>query len=294
MRSGLMWATVSAAAFGLSGVLARALIDAGWSAGGAVTARVVVAAVALLPIAVIRLHGSWNLLRRNLSLLGGYGLIAVAGTQLAFFEAVAHLPVGVALLIVFASPIAVVAWLWARDRQRPTPATMIGTICGLGGLVLVVDVGSGNVAWSGVAWALAAMLGSVVYYLLSARDDGELPGIVLAAGGLVVGALVLSIAGATGVLALHGSADPARFRGFTTPWWTVVLVLGIVTTALAYVSGIAATRRLGARLASFTGLCEVAAAPLLAWALLGQPVRFLQLLGGAMILIGVAVVRSDR
>ncbi|WP_019930347.1 EamA family transporter [Nocardia sp. BMG111209] len=295
MRSGLLSALVSAAAFGLSGVLARGLTDAGWSAGSAVTARVAVAAVVLLPIAAVRLRGNRNPLRRNLSLIGAYGLVAVAGTQLAFFEAVARLPVGVALLIVFAAPIAVVGWLWLRHHHRPTRATVAGTVLGIGGLALVVGGGSGEpVAWPGVAWALTAMLGSAAYYILSSHSDGELPGTVLAAGGLVVGVVVLSIAGATGLLALHYSNDPIRFRGFASPAWAVIVVLGTVTTALAYVSGIAATRLLGARLASFTGLCEVAAAPLLAWALLGQAVHPLQLLGGALILVGIVAVRRGE
>ncbi|MCX4095399.1 DMT family transporter [Nocardia sp. alder85J] len=295
MRSGLTYALVSAAAFGLSGVLARGLIDAGWSAGSAVTARVAVAAAVLLPIAAAQLRGERKLLRRNISLIGGYGLIAVAGTQLAFFEAVARLPVGVALLIVFASPIAVVGWMWLRHHHRPTRLTAAGTALGVAGLILVVGAGSGTaVSWSGIAWALAAMLGSLVYYLLPAEGGDDLPGTVLAASGLVIGLAALAAAGATGLVTLRWSAAPVHFRDLACPWWSVILILGTVTTALAYVSGIAATRLLGPRLASFTGLCEVAAAPLLAWALLGQSVRPLQFLGGTLILAGILAVRHGE
>jgi len=50
---------------------------------------------------------------------------------------------------------------------------------------------------------------------------------------------------------------------------------------------------LGSRLASFAGLLEVVAAALYAWLLLGEALTLLQLLGGALILVGIGLVRSD-
>jgi len=73
-----------------------------------------------------------------------------------------------------------------------------------------------------------------------------------------------------------------------------VLGLGVVTAALAYVTGIAATRRLGSRLASFVALTEVLAALGFAWILLGQAPRPVQLLGGALVLLGVVIVKSGE
>ena len=46
--------------------------------------------------------------------------------------------------------------------------------------------------------------------------------------------------------------------------------LGVVTAAIAYTTGIAASRRLGSRLASFVALLEVVAAVGFAWLLLDQ------------------------
>jgi drug/metabolite transporter (DMT)-like permease len=67
-----------------------------------------------------------------------------------------------------------------------------------------------------------------------------------------------------------------------------------VTAALSYVSGIAASRLLGARLASFVALSEVVAAVLWAWLLLAQLPGLVQLLGGALILAGVVAVRAGE
>jgi drug/metabolite transporter (DMT)-like permease len=77
----------------------------------------------------------------------------------------------------------------------------------------------------------------------------------------------------------------------TVVWWVPVLALGIFTAAIAYVTGIAATRRLGSRLASFVALIEVLAALVFAWALLGEVPKMIQLVGGVLILAGVIVVK---
>ncbi|TCK00157.1 EamA family transporter [Nocardia alba] len=291
IRSGLLLALASATSFGLSGPLARGLMNAGWSAAAVVAARVLLAGVVLLPLALPHIRGNWKLLRTNANLVAAYGLIAVAGTQLAYFNAVAHMEVGAALLIEYTAPIAVVGWLWVRHRQQPGAATIAGAVLGITGLLLVLDVASGLSADAiGIAWALAAMVGAAAYFVLSAQG-GDLPGTVLACGGLLIGGLILVLAGALGIVGLHATTHRVVFADFTTPWWIPILLIGVVTAAIAYVTGIAATRRLGSRLASFVALTEVLAALIFAWALLGESPRPIQLLGGTSILIGVVAVR---
>jgi drug/metabolite transporter (DMT)-like permease len=292
LTSGLGFALLSASSFGLSGSLARGLMDAGWSSAAAVVARILLAAAVLVPIALVQLRGRWSLVRRNLPLIAGYGLIAVAGCQLAYFNAVAHMQVGVALLIEYTAPVAVVGWLWLRHGQRPGWLIALGAAIGATGLVLVLDLLSGaEVSTAGTGWALAAMAGAACYFVLSSQEDNGLPATVLAAGGLLLGGAALFLAGALGVVPLTASAAPVAFAGFSVPWWGPVLTLGVVTAALAYVAGIAASRRLGSRLASFVALFEVLAALVFAWLLLGESPRGIQFLGGVLIVAGVVVVK---
>ena len=69
------------------------------------------------------------------------------------------------------------------------------------------------------------------------------------------------------------------------------MLLGVVTSAVPYTTGIAAIRRLGSRLASFVALLEVVASVLFAWLLLDELPRAVQLLGGVLILAGVVCVK---
>ncbi|MGO4255269.1 EamA family transporter [Marmoricola sp. RAF53] len=288
---GLGLAVVSAASFGLSGALAGGLMAAGWSAAGAVTVRVAVAALVLLWPALVVLDGRWSLLRRHLRTITVYGVVAVAGCQLAYFNAVRHMQVGPALLIEYTAPVAVLGWLWFRHGHRPTRLTALGAALAAVGLVLVLDLLSGaDVSLPGILWSLGAMAGAAVYFVLSA-EESDLPPLVLAAGGLVVGTVVLLLAGLVGVVRLEASGADVAYAVGTVPVWVPVAGLGIVAAAVAYVTGIAASRRLGSRLASFVALLEVLFALVFAWLLRDEIPAPVQFAGAALVLAGVVVVK---
>ncbi|MFB4353995.1 EamA family transporter [Microbacterium sp. LS_15] len=292
VRLGLPLAIAAAFSFGMSGAWARGLIDAGWSPGAAVTVRVWVAALVLLIPAVLSLRGRWGALRKNAGMVAAYGLLAVAATQLCYFQAVAVMDVGIALLIEYTAPIAVILWLWLRRGEKPSRRSVIGAVIAFVGLVLMLDIVTGaEVNVPGILWALAAMVGAASYFLLSARADTGLPPIALAGGGLLLGAVGLTVAGAVGILPLAGRTDDITYRFGTVPWFVPVLAIGLIATALAYLLGIASTRMLGSRLASFVALSEVVAALLFGWLLLGQLPDLLQAMGGALVLVGVVIVK---
>jgi drug/metabolite transporter (DMT)-like permease len=290
--AGLSFALVSAVSFGLSGALARGLLDTGWSAGAAVTVRIGVAACALAVPTLLVMRGRWHLLARNGWLVVAYGLVAVAGCQLCYFYAVTHLQVGVALLIEYTAPALVVAWMWARHGQRPTWLTALGALIAIAGLALVLELVSGaDLGLVGVLWAFGAMVGVATYFVLSAHETEALPPLGLACGGLLVGTIGLLLAGSLGWVPMRASTATATYAAGQVPWWVPVLGLGMVTAATAYVTGIAAGRRLGSRLASFVALSEVLAAVAFAWVLLAEFPSAVQVAGGVLVVAGVVVVK---
>jgi drug/metabolite transporter (DMT)-like permease len=291
--SGLALGLLSAATFSTSGTFASSLIEAGWSPAAAVTVRIVTSALALTGPAVLQLRGRWRLLRRDAGRVAAYGLLAVAGCQLAYFSAVARIPVGVALLLEYLGAVLVVAWLWLRHGQRPGRLTFAGAASAIMGLILVLGVGTPvRLAVAGVMWGLAAAAGLAVYFVLSgAASEDALPPLALAWGGMCVGGVALAVAGWAGVTPLAAGTAAVRLLGRPVSWLVPVLGLSLLAAAVAYVSGIGAARRLGPRLASFVGLTEVVFAVVFAWLLLGQLPSAGQFLGGAFILGGVTLVR---
>jgi drug/metabolite transporter (DMT)-like permease len=294
--AGLALAVLSAATFGTSGTFASALIGAGWSPGTAVLSRIAVAALILTGPALVRLRGQWAALRRGAGRVAAYGLLAVAAPQLCYFNAVARIPIGVALLLEYLGVVLVVGWLWLRHGQRPRRLTISGGAVAIAGLAMVLNLaGAAGINPAGVIWALLAAVGLATFFVLSAGSEAEpLPPLVMAWAGMCVGAAALAAAAWTGALPMAARAGDVRVLGHQVSWIVPVLGLSLVAAVISYVTGIGAARRLGAKLASFIGMSEVLFAILFAWLLLGQLPTGVQFLGGAFILAGVAMVRLDE
>ncbi len=293
--TGILVALVSAATFATAGPFAKSLLESGWTPGSVVLVRIAGASLVLLVPAVRALRGRWYLLRMGYRQVVAYGVSAVAVPQLAFFYAVQYLPVGVALLLEYLALVLVVAWQCLLARRPPRTPTVIGILLALTGLALVLDLFGGvQVNGLGVMWGLIAAVGLASYFLLSGHQAAEpLPPLALAAGAMVVASVGFAVLGVLGVLPMSFSSAPALLAGTLVPSWVAVAELAVFAAATPYVTGIIATRVLGAKLASFVGLTEVLFAVLLAWVLLGELPRLVQLLGGVFILAGVVAVRSE-
>lgn len=290
--AGPVLAAVSAASFGLSGALASGLFATGWSAGTVVLVRLGLGALVLAPFAIADLRGRLSALRSHAGLVVLYGTVPMALAQLAYFSAVTRMAVGPALLIEYTAPTAVVGWLWLRRGERPSKLTLAGAGVCVVGLVLVLDLIAGpSLDLIGVGWALLAMVGAATYFVLGSEGLADVPAIGLAGCGLATATVSLGLLAAVGVLPLHAATVSPSYAGTSVPWWLPLLVLGAITSALAYCSGIAAIRRLGSRVASFFGLLEVISGVVWASLLLAQVPGTLQLVGGALLLAGIVVVR---
>lgn len=294
--AGVAFGLASAMFFGTSGTFGSALIGTGWSPGGAVLARVAVAALVLTIPALTALRGRWPQLRRSAGRVLTYGLVGVAACQVCYFQAISLMPVGIALLLEYLGVVLIVGWLWLRHGQRPRTLTVVGGVAALCGLALMLNLsGSGGASPVGVAWALLAAIAMAVYFFQSADDDADaLPAVVLTWGGMVTGAAALAASGAAGLVPLRANASDVDLFGHRTSVLVPVLGLSLVAAAAAYVLGIGAARRLGPKLGSFVAMAEIGFAVLFAWVLLHQVPTTTQFLGGALILAGVIAVRLDE
>jgi drug/metabolite transporter (DMT)-like permease len=290
--AGLLAAVLSAATFATSGPFAKALLTTGWTPGSVVTARVGLAGLVLLGPALYAVRGLPGVVRRSAWLILGFGVVAVAGCQVAYFNAVQRMPIGVALLLEYLGVVLVVLWVWLRSRRAPAAATLVGVALSIAGLVLVLDLtGAVRLDPIGVLWGLLAAMGLAVYFLVAAHGDTGLPPVTLASFGMLAGALVLLGLSAAGALPTGTARAAVMLGGVNLPWWAAIGELAVVAAAAAYLLGAIGARRLGSTVASFVGLTEVLFAVLFAWLLLGELPTPVQLAGGVLILAGVGAVR---
>lgn len=283
---------LASCAFAFSGPLARSAMDAGLSPQQVASARICLAAVLLLVGALLVRPSTLKLRRRDVPLLLAYGVFGVAVVQLLYFVAVSRLPVGVAMLLEYTSPVLVTLWVrFVRHTVLPR-AAWYGVVLAMVGLIMVAQVWQGaslNVV--GVVAALAAAACSAAYYLLGERGVSATDPIGLGTWGLVVGSVV--ILGVSRPWEIPGRllAAPARFGALHAPVWALLVGMAVVATVLAYVASLAALRHLPPSVVSVVALLEPVVAIVLAWALLGQELSVTQIVGGVVLLSGAMLVR---
>ena len=111
---------------------------------------------------------------------------------------------------------------------------------------------------------------------------------------MIFSAILLLALGAARLMPMTAGASRIQFDGFAAPAWAVLLGLALISAATAYLTGIGAARRLGARLASLCALMEVVAAIVWAAALLGQIPAPMQIVGGVLIIAGVVAAKMGE
>jgi drug/metabolite transporter (DMT)-like permease len=254
--SGIVMAVASALAFSSSGPLVKPLLEAGWSLSAALIVRMGLAGLILSPALLLAVRRERSFLRRYWrSLLVGF--------------------------------------VWLRTRRAPSRLVVIGSIVAVAGLVLVVDISGARFDLLGTVLALGAAVTVCVYFVMSERTGDDLPPLALASGGLLVGAAFMGVVAVSGAIPFAAPEVTVVFRGVDVPGILPILWVGAVGTTLGYALGVMAVPRVGSRLASFIGLSEVLFALGFAWLLLGETPAPIQFVGGAVLLVGVVLVRMD-
>ena len=153
-------------------------------ASGTVAVRLLTAAVVLLAIARPRVRG---VRRRHLVLVAGFGLV-LAVMNLCFYASLQRIPLGVAVTIEFAGPLAL-AVAGSRRLRDLLWATLAGS-----GVVVLTGGGTaftnGSLDPLGVAFALTAAACWAGYIVLSQRVGAVLPSLQGLALAITVGAVL--------------------------------------------------------------------------------------------------------
>jgi drug/metabolite transporter (DMT)-like permease len=290
---GLCFAVVSSICFGASGPFGKALINAGFGPLQAVWLRILGAALVLVPLVIV-LRGTARLrgLRPFLPQLIVYGVTGVAGCQAMYFIAASRLPVGIAILLEFTGPVMVLGWIRVVRRTRVPRTAAAGVGVAMVGLACVMEV------WSGLrldAFGLLAGLGAAacqaMYFLLVERLTGDIDPLVMTTAGSVVGAVVLTIPAAAWSIPWHILPATVAVGSHSAPAWALAAWIIVVSTVLAYLTGVAAVQRLSAPVAGAICYTEAVAATLIAWAALGERLSTVQLVGGAVVLVGAFIAQ---
>ena len=285
-RSGQLAALATVALWCSSFALIKHLVDAGLGAQDVAVGRFVVAWPGFIYL-LWRAGGLPGLtrgeaLRILLASAGG-----VTAYHLALNEGERTTASGVAALIVALAPAATLALALAVGLERFAPRRVAGIALAFAGVVVVVLLGSGaDVSLHGLRGPLLVLVApltfavyNILYKPLLGRYD--LPALT-AAGGLVGSLLFLPFENA-------GAVD--RFGALGAGSWIALAVLGLGATLGGYVTWSIALRGLEPSRAMSYLYCVPPLAVVIGAVFLDEPVTLWLLLGGALVIGGVAVAQ---
>jgi DME family drug/metabolite transporter len=268
--------------FGTTGT-AQALGPDGLAPAGVGAGRILVGGTLLVLVALLtsgaRALGA--LPRTPLILAAG----AVATYQLSFFAAVHDTGVAVGTIVALGSAPALAGGLeWIVDGKAPARAWAMATALACAGVALLALAGSdADISLPGVGLALGAGASYAGYTLAAKRmlGAGHTPETVMA-GAFGLGAVlllpVLAITGAGWMIEPGGAA--------------LIVFLGVIPTALAYLLFARGLRRLSAAETATLTLAEPLTAAVLGVVVLSERMSAPAAAGGALILGGLLVLAA--
>jgi inner membrane transporter RhtA len=194
--------------------------------GGTVFLRVIFAAVVLVAIWRPAVRGRTRADWRLIALFG----LCLGAMNLAFYEAIERIPLGIAVTLEFVGPLGVAI---AGSRRL---LDLAWVVLAAAGIVLLSDFGTADLDGLGVALALGAGTLCAVYILLSARMGRVFPD---------GSGLALAMVAAAAILAPFGVAD-AGAELLAPEVLAVGAAVAILSSAIPYTLEMEALRRMPA------------------------------------------------
>ncbi len=278
LGTGVIWGTIGIAAKVVFETTTLDAVSLNWL-------RTLVASVTCLAIAGPTLRaGLRRSSRRDLGLMVLLGIIIIV-YQWCYLAAVDRIGVTTATLISLCVPPALVALVSAlflgeslsRLGVLALAGALVGTALLVGSPPVVAD---GGVMLAGVLFALGCAAGVAAHALgsrrIAGRHDALLPlAIAFPAGAVAFAPFAIG----------HGFSLDQPMVG-----WVLVIYLGVVPSALAYVMYQRGLRHLPASTASILTLVEPLTAAVLAWALFSEALTPVGIAGGALLLASILLL----
>ena len=284
-REGVLLGLVAASGFAGMVVAAKPAYDAGADVLTLLAGRFTIAAV-LLWLLAARRGVVRGITRRDALMALGLGAFVYSAETALAFAALERMDASLTELLLFSYPAIVVLGSILLRHEPPSRRRLGALALAMGGITLVLAGGgvSGGGDPLGIALSLGAAVLFAAYVLISGQVGMRLHTLTLSALVCSGTALALALAGT-----VSGTLNPGM--GWEAWAWTAGIAVGSTVIALSAFLGVVA--RLGASRASILAMTEPGIACVLAFALFGERLAPLQILGGVLV-VGAALVLQLR
>ena len=285
--------------FALGGVAAKVLRSADMDAFRLTQIRTTGAALILITFAVLKGKSQLYARKDELKDLIIFGTVGVAAVTSFYFFAIKYLYVSVALVIEFTASIWIVLYLRFIKKKQVSPIMWWGIACAFSGLFLLSQIWTGTTLHPlGVAVAFADAFALAIYFLLADRLSQKRSSLSLMSWGIGVAAVFWALVlpwwnfpfeYLTNTYSLEGNLS-----NYSAPGWALILWIIVVGTVIPYLLTVTGIRELSASTGSVIGMIEPLFAGAIAWWLLSEAFNTTQLIGCAVLLLGIYLADKAR
>jgi drug/metabolite transporter (DMT)-like permease len=257
------------------------------------------AALILITFAVLKGKSQLYARKDELKDLIIFGTVGVAAVTSFYFFALKYLYVSVALIIEFTASIWIVLYLRFVKKKQISPLMWWGILCAFSGLTLLSQIWTGTSLHPlGVAVAFADAFALAIYFLFADRLSQTRSSLSLMSWGIGVAAIFWALVlpwwnfpfeYLTNTYSLEGNLS-----NYSAPGWALILWIIIIGTVIPYLLTVTGIRELSASTGSVIGMIEPIFAGVIAWWLLSEAFNSIQLLGCAVVLLGIYLADKAR
>lgn len=298
---GYAFYVLAATLFALNGTISKSILLTGIEASRLSQLRVTGAFAILFVVVALTRPRALRIARSEIVPLLAYGVLGVAMTQYLYFVAIELLPVGIALLIEFTSPIMVALWFHFVLKHHTPRVVWLGLAIALVGLAMVAQVWQGfTLNALGVLAAFGAGAALALYFLVGdsmvQRPQPRDP-VSMTMWGFGAAALFWFIVQPWWSFpwtALSGDGYPLGEDSSGVPIWMLTAYMVILGTVVPFWLIVVSLHHIRAANASVIGMTEPLLASFIAWVALGEVLAPVQVTGAVVVLVGVYLAERYR
>jgi len=295
---GYLFALLSAALFGANGTTTKLLVLGGLEPQQLTLFRSLGTAVLAGAVLLIVNRRAFRMPPRQLVTMAILGVTGIALLQAAYGGALGRLPVGIALLLEYTGVlfVALVGFFVFKEKVKARLWVAIGLV--LAGLVVVAQLWSSTLDPLGVVLALGAAVMLTIYFVVGERQVAATSPLAVAFWTGLFAAAFWAVFSGWWTMSPAIFVKPVDIGGshghLDVPLWLPLTSAIVLGSFLPFLLGFYALKHLPATAAGIVASSEVLFAFLVAWLWLGEGLNAVQLLGAAVVLVGIMLAQTAR
>jgi drug/metabolite transporter (DMT)-like permease len=290
---------IAALLFGINGTVSKLVLHAGLPPTRFTEIRSAGAFLCLVTYALMRRPASLKINRHQIGFLALYGIAGFACVQVFYFIAISRLPVGIGLLLEFTAPVLITLYVRFVRKENVKSRMWASLILAISGLILVAQIWNGlTLDGIGLIAGGIASISLAIYFLLGEHGVGIRDTTSLTAWAFGFATAFWLIIQPFWTFPIHLLSKQiglgGRFDNLHAPLSVFIVVVILFGTVVPFVLVVSALRHTSATRTAMIGMLEPVFASIVAWWWIHESLTPLQIVGGIVVLTGIALAETAR